>query len=75
MSDENTADATTAPPNPAGNLPLLLTIEQVAATLQVNPRTIRRWIDAGDLVSHQFGRGYRVSEADLQAFIRLSRRV
>ena len=42
MSDKNTADATMAVPDPTGNLPTLLTIEQVAATLQVNPRTIRR---------------------------------
>lgn len=75
MSDNNTANFTTAAPDPAGNLPTLLTIEQVAATLQVNPRTIRRWIEAGDLVTHRFGRGYRVSEADLQAFIRLGRQV
>ena len=75
MSDENTKDATTAAPDPTGNLPTLLTIEQVAATLQVNPRTIRRWIEADYLVTHRFGRGYRVSETDLQAFIRLGRQV
>ena len=66
------ADATTPHSH---MLPALLTIEQVAATLQVNPRTIRRWIEAGDLVTHRFGRGYRVSEVDLQAFIRLGRQV
>ena len=75
MSDKNTDDATTAAPDPTANLPTLLTIEQVATTLQVNPRTIRRWIETGDLVTHRFGRGYRVSEADLQAFIRLGRQV
>ena len=54
-------------------LPTLLTVSQVADVLQVNVRTVRRWIDAGDLVAHRIGRGVRVSEADLIAFIRSHR--
>jgi len=54
-------------------IPELLTLEQVAECLQVSVKTVRRWIDAGDLVSHRIGRGLRVSEADLQAFIRARR--
>ena len=54
-------------------LPNLLTLEQIAEHLQVSVKTVRRWIDAGDLVVHRFGRGLRVSEDDLQVFIRMRR--
>ena len=72
---DNDTPAESSPPVPTVNLPSLLTIKQVAVTLQVNTRTIRRWIEAGDLVTHQFGRGMRISEADLQSFIKLGRQV
>jgi excisionase family DNA binding protein len=39
----------------------------------VVPKTIHRWIAAGDLIAHRLNRRIRVSEADLQAFI-LARR-
>jgi excisionase family DNA binding protein len=55
------------------NFPTLLTLEQTANVLQVTTRTIHRWIDTGDLVAHRIGRGLRISEADLQIFIRLRR--
>ncbi|MBC8338700.1 MAG: helix-turn-helix domain-containing protein [Rhodospirillales bacterium] len=58
---------------PETTLPSLLTIAQTADVLQVNARTIRRWIDSGDLVAHRLGRGFRISEADLQTFIRTRR--
>jgi len=51
----------------------LMTLEQVSERLQVSVKTVRRWIDAGDLVTHRFGRGLRVSEDDLQVFIRMRR--
>ena len=72
---DNDTPAESSPPVPTVNLPSLLTIKQVAVTLQVNTLTIRRWIEAGDLVTHQFGRGMRISEADLQSFIKLGRQV
>ncbi len=48
-------------------------ITDVAAHLDVNPRTIRRWVDKGDLVAHRFGRQLRISRADLEAFVRARR--
>ena len=54
-------------------LPSLLTITQTAMELQVSTKTIRRWIDAGDLIAHGIGRQFRISEADLMAFIRTRR--
>ena len=47
------------------DLPSLLTIDQVAQHLQVSTKTIRRWIDAGDLTAHRLGRQLRISEPDL----------
>ena len=54
-------------------LPALLTISQTAEHLQVSTKTIRRWIDSGELIAHRFGRQWRISHADLQTFIRLRR--
>ena len=54
-------------------LPALLIIKQAAIHLQVSSKTIRRWIDAGDLIAHRLGRQRRISETDLQTFIRMER--
>ena len=58
---------------PAHTLPNLLTIEQTAKVLQVSSKTVRRWIDTGDLIAHRLGRQWRISETDLQTFIRMGR--
>jgi excisionase family DNA binding protein len=58
---------------PGHTLPPLLTISQTAEHLQVSTKTIRRWIKAGDLIAHRLGRQWRISHADLQAFIRMRR--
>lgn len=49
-----------------------LTIKQVASELEVDERTVRRWIKSGQLASIGFdikGR-YLVSRSDLDEFIR-----
>ena len=51
----------------------LYTILQISKILQVSTKTIRRWIGAGDLIAHRFGHQWRISEPDLQAFIRMRR--
>ena len=51
----------------------LLTIQNVADILQVSQRSVRRWLDAGDLVAHRIGRQWRISQGDLGAFIKLRR--
>ena len=58
---------------PAHTLPNLLTIKQAAEHLQVSSKTLRRWIDTGDLIAHRLGRQWRISETDLQTFIRMGR--
>ena len=59
-SDTHRADTTIA---------ALLTLKQAADTLQVSTKTVRRWVQSGDLIHHRFGRQLRISEIDLQAFI------
>ena len=51
------------------SVPILLTINQVAETLQVSPRTVRRWIDAGSLQHYKLGRQIRIAERDLRLFL------
>jgi excisionase family DNA binding protein len=49
-----------------------LTVDQVAARLQVNPQTVRNWIDAGELPALRIGsRRVRVQKPALDAFIGL----
>jgi excisionase family DNA binding protein len=51
----------------------LTPIAEVAERLNVCERTVRRWIAAGLLPVHRFGRTVRISEADLAAFLALRR--
>jgi excisionase family DNA binding protein len=53
----------------------LLTVEEVARRLAVATRTVRRLIDRGELIAHRMGRVVRVSEDDLEQFIRGLRNV
>jgi excisionase family DNA binding protein len=54
-------------------LPRLFSVKAVAMQLGISTKTVRRWIDAGELPVHRFGRQLRISEADLAAFIACSR--
>jgi excisionase family DNA binding protein len=48
-------------------------ISEVAERLHVSARTVRRWIEAGDLVAHRIGGVVRIAEGDLRAFLALHR--
>ena len=58
----------------APQLPRLLTISEVAVRLRICTKTVRRWIDGGDLHAYRIGRQLRVSEEDLSAFMAQTRR-
>lgn len=47
----------------------MLTIETVAARFDVNPRTVRRWIEQGDLTVVRVGSVVRITSDDLDRFI------
>jgi excisionase family DNA binding protein len=51
----------------------LLTTEQAAAIFQLTPKTIKDWLRAGKLTGYKIGRVWRVTEADLEAFVQASR--
>lgn len=48
-----------------------LTVNEVAERLKVTPLTVRRWINASDLIGIQLGdrAGWRIKESDLEAFL------
>ncbi len=45
-----------------------LTTEEVAKELKVNVKTVRKWIQSGELEASEMGKGYRISRHDLLAF-------
>ncbi len=61
------------PPKPS-TLTDFHTISEIAERLKVSPKTVRRWIARGDLVTYRFGRQIRITEADLNAFVAGHRR-
>jgi excisionase family DNA binding protein len=50
-------------------IPRMLAVTDIAELTRVSTRTVRRWIDSGDLRVHRLGRQVRVSEEDLAAFL------
>ena len=48
----------------------LPTVSEVAEVCRVSDRTVRRWIERGELAAHRLGRQVRVSEKDLKIFLR-----
>jgi excisionase family DNA binding protein len=56
-----------------GGLPRYYTIKAVAESLDVSPRTIRRWLANGDLVVHRVDGVVRIAEGDLRAFLAVHR--
>ncbi len=54
-------------------LPALYSVTETAKLLKVSPRTVRRWIEKGNLTAHRFGRQIRITDSDLVTFIRQCR--
>lgn len=48
----------------------LLTTEQVAQTLQINQLTVYALIARGELEASRIGKGYRISEEAVAAYIK-----
>lgn len=47
----------------------LLTIPEAAELLRVSIKTIRRWIDGGDLTAAKLGAQWRIRPRDLDRFV------
>ncbi len=54
---------------PAPELDRLYTVEEIAEHSRVNERTVRRWLDNGDLVEIRLGRRRLVAHRDYLAFL------
>jgi len=52
----------------------MLSPADVATLLQVSTKTVRRWIEVGELRVHALGRQLRVSDDDLSAFVKSRRK-
>ena len=52
----------------------MLTLDDVAARLQVCTKTVYRWTKQGSLRVHRIGRQLRVTEEDLATFIAINRK-
>jgi len=52
-----------------------LTPQEVSDLLRVSVYTVRRWIKEGELPAYKVGRGWRVSESDLDRWLRQQRMV
>ena len=59
----------------SGPLRPFYSLGKLAERYEVSERTVRRWVDAGELVTHRFGHQLRVSAADRAAFEKLRRGV
>lgn len=46
-----------------------LTPQEVSDLLRVSVYTVRRWIKDGELPAYKVGRGWRISESDLDAWL------
>lgn len=51
----------------------LMTVENAAAVLKVDPKTVYRLINDGQLKAAAIGRVYRIDEEDLHDFIQKSK--
>lgn len=46
-----------------------MTISEVADALRVSDRTVRNWIEDGQLKAYKFGLQYRINKSDFEKFI------
>ncbi len=66
-------NASSNSPTPASKP--FFTLADLANRYDVSVRTVRRWVDAGEMIAHRVGRQLRVSAEDLKTFEKLRRGV
>ena len=47
-----------------------LTVEQAAKQMGVTERSVRNWIKKGELIAYKLGTSWKITEEDLQTFIK-----
>ncbi len=63
------AQQAAAPPTEAAGMPDVMTPEQAASILQVSREDVVAAIEAGDLKARKIGNAYRISKANMEAFL------
>jgi excisionase family DNA binding protein len=53
--------------------PRFLTITDISALMSVSTKTVRRWIERGELHAHRIGNLLRISQDDFSAFVAVRR--
>lgn len=56
-------------PRPSPTADSLLTVDDIARNLKLNPQTVRNWIDQGYLGAIRIGRNVRVTRAEFDRLI------
>lgn len=51
------------------SLEKLLTLKEVANLLQINERTVYRWVTDNKLPAYKLGKVWRIEEAELKAWL------
>ena len=46
----------------------ILTTQEISKMLKVSDRTVRNWIESGELKAYRFGNQYRVEVSDFETF-------
>jgi excisionase family DNA binding protein len=49
------------------------TVPGVADHTRTSVKTVRRWISSGELIAHKLGAQWRISDVDLELFLRTRR--
>jgi excisionase family DNA binding protein len=50
-------------------LTAMLSVAEASKIFSVSEKTVRRWIDAGELRAHRLGRAVRISEEAIRSFL------
>lgn len=61
-------------PKPTRKIADCLSVRDVADRIRMSEKSVRRFIEAGELRAHRFGAAIRISEDDLAAFTAARRR-
>ncbi|TWT59651.1 helix-turn-helix domain-containing protein [Rubinisphaera italica] len=47
----------------------MLTVSEIAKSLEINPTTVRRLIETGEITAYKVGKTYRVTKEDYEKFL------
>jgi excisionase family DNA binding protein len=57
------------PSKRSGRVARFLSIKETAEFFSVSEKTVRRWIDTGQLAAHRLGRQWRITPDEIERFL------